>query len=84
MNRRVSSISINEPVPVRRSNSYATSVSSNTRRGSQPLNRRLSAISTAEAGNAEPVSSADQAVAEEIAEIKRYEVRSTILPRRRL
>ena len=43
------------------------------------MNRRLSAISTAEAGNAEsPITSADQIVAEEIAEIKRYEDFTTI------
>ncbi|KAF7196733.1 putative chloride channel protein [Pseudocercospora fuligena] len=84
MNSRVSSISIHEPTPAtqrppaRRTSSYATSVSSNARRSSQPPNRRLSTISTVEAGQNEPVSAADQIVAEEIAEIKRYEDFTTI------
>ncbi|KAK4986177.1 glycerol ethanol, ferric requiring protein [Elasticomyces elasticus] len=42
------------------------------------LSRRLSALSTAEQGRDETVTSADQAVAEEIAEIKRYEDFTTI------
>ena len=54
--------------------SYATSLSS--RPGT--INRRLSALSTAEQGDVEPVSQADQAVAEEIDEIKRYEDFTTI------
>jgi chloride channel 3/4/5 len=54
--------------------SYATSLSS--RPGT--INRRLSALSTAEQGHVEPVSQADQAVAEEIDEIKRYEDFTTI------
>lgn len=76
MNRRVSSISTHEPTPATstRRSSYATSVSSRT----HTLNRRLSALSTAEAGEVEPVSAVDQAVAEEIAEIKRYEDFTTI------
>jgi chloride channel 3/4/5 len=54
--------------------SYATSLSA--RPGT--INRRLSALSTAEQGDVEPVSQADQAVAEEIDEIKRYEDFTTI------
>ena len=54
--------------------SYATSLSS--RPGT--INRRLSALSTAEQGDVEPVSQADQAVAKEIDEIKRYEDFTTI------
>ncbi|KAK4995566.1 glycerol ethanol, ferric requiring protein [Elasticomyces elasticus] len=42
------------------------------------LSRRLSALSTAEQGRDETVTSADQAVAEEIAEIKRYEDFTTL------
>jgi chloride channel 3/4/5 len=55
--------------------SYATSLSS-----SHPntINRRLSALSTAEQGHVEPISQADQAVAEELDEIKRYEDFTTI------
>ncbi|GAB7361615.1 hypothetical protein MBLNU230_g1667t1 [Neophaeotheca triangularis] len=61
MNRRVSSISIQEPL---RRPSYA--------------NRRVSAFSTAEQGDVDPVSQADEAVAKEIDEIKRYEDFTTI------
>lgn len=68
MNRRTSSV----PDPSRRP-SYATSLSSRN-----TLNRRLSAISTAEQGDVEPISQTDQAVAEEIDEIKRYEDFTTI------
>ncbi|KAF2164791.1 hypothetical protein M409DRAFT_67535 [Zasmidium cellare ATCC 36951] len=80
MNRRISQISIQSPSITRRS-SYATSVSSATRQQPppNPLNRRPSALSTAEAGNATPpINPADQIVAEEIAEIKRYEDFTTI------
>lgn len=75
MNRRASSISIHEPaLRSRRSSSYAASQS-----GRLGLNRRLSALSTAEQGHAlPPVSEVDRAVAEEIAEIKRYEDFTTI------
>ncbi|KAK5136577.1 hypothetical protein LTR08_002591 [Meristemomyces frigidus] len=74
MNRRVSSISIHEPPPpTRRRSSYATSVSSRPH-----PNRRSSALSAAEQGDVEPVSAAQEAVAEEIAEIKRYEDFTTI------
>lgn len=73
MNRRVSSISINAPTPPRRP-SLATSASGR----SLHLNRRLSGLSTAEHGNVEPIDAADQAVAEEIDEIKRYEDFTTI------
>lgn len=76
MNRRVSSISVHEPS---RRSSHATSVSSQSRSTLHPLNRRLSALSTAENGNvAEPITPADQIAAEEIAEIKRYEDFTTI------
>ncbi|KAK4544333.1 hypothetical protein LTR36_004224 [Oleoguttula mirabilis] len=75
MNRRISSISIHEPAPpTRRRSSYATSVSSRN----PTLNRRLSALSTAEQGDVAPVSAADETVAEELAEIKRYEDFTTI------
>ena len=79
MNRRTSTISIQQPTPVpRRSSSYATSVSSGRRRPPN-LTRRLSALSTAEQGHVdEPISQADQVVAEEIDEIKRYEDFTTI------
>lgn len=69
MSRRTSTA----PNPSRRS-SYATSLSS---RPNNPT-RRLSALSTAEQGDVEPISQADQAVAEEIDEIKRYEDFTTI------
>lgn len=74
MNRRISSISIHEPTPPTRRSSYATSVSSRN----PTLNRRLSALSTAEQGDVAPVSAADETVAEELAEIKRYEDFTTI------
>jgi len=74
MNRRVSSISIHEPAPPTRRSSYATSVSSRNAN----LTRRLSALSTIEQGDPAPVSAADVTVAEEIAEIKRYEDFTTI------
>ena len=76
MNRRQSSLSFTEPTPVpRRSSSYATSVP----RRSNHLTRRLSGLSTAEQGvTEEPISQTDQAVAEEIDEIKRYEDFTTI------
>ncbi|KAK5121517.1 hypothetical protein LTR85_005350 [Meristemomyces frigidus] len=74
MNRRISSISIHEPTPPTRSSSYAISVSSRH----PTLNRRLSALSTAEQGDVAPVSAADETVAEELAEIKRYEDFTTI------
>jgi chloride channel 3/4/5 len=67
MNRRPSSIS------VRRRSSNGTLHST-----SPSLNRRLSALSTAEAGNFPSISPADQLLAEEIAEIKRYEDFTTI------
>lgn len=54
--------------------SYATSLSSRP----NTINRRLSALSTAEQGHVEPISQADQAVAEELDEIKRYEDFTTI------
>jgi len=54
--------------------SYATSLSSRP----ATVNRRLSALSTAEQGDVEPVSEADRVVAEEIDEIKRYEDFTTI------
>lgn len=69
MSRRTSSV----PDPSRRP-SYATSLSSR----SNTLNRRLSALSTAEQGDGEQISQADQVVAEEIDEIKRYEDFTTI------
>lgn len=69
MSRRTSAVQN----PSRRS-SYATSLSSRP----ATTNRRLSALSTAEQGDVEPVSQADQAVAEEIDEIKRYEDFTTI------
>ncbi|WPH04771.1 Hypothetical protein R9X50_00766600 [Acrodontium crateriforme] len=86
MNRRISSLSINDdditsaahdhtpPVPVRQS-SHTTSVSSSR---TNVFQRRLSTISTAELGHGTGVSAADQAVAEELAEIKRYEDFTTI------
>lgn len=75
MNRR--SISISEPIPVpRRSNSYATSVSS---RHSRNLTRRVSGLSPTDLETAEePLDPTEHAVAEEIAEIKRYEDFTTI------
>ncbi|KAK3616434.1 glycerol ethanol, ferric requiring protein [Elasticomyces elasticus] len=77
MNRRISSISIHSPQPPTRRSSYATSVSSR-RNGNIP--RRLSSLSTAEHGEAlDPeTTAADETVAEEIAEIKRYEDFTTI------
>ena len=82
MNTRASSVAFNEPPtppgppPIRRTNSYATSVSS---RRSSHLTRRLSALSTVEAGQDEaPISQADRTAAEEIDEIKRYEDFTTI------
>ncbi|KAK3691799.1 glycerol ethanol, ferric requiring protein [Vermiconidia calcicola] len=77
MNRRTSSISFHEPRPAAgRSNSYATSVSS---RPSRSHTRRISGISTVELETAEePLDPTDHAVAEEIAEIKRYEDFTTI------
>ncbi|KAM0715988.1 hypothetical protein Q7P37_008502 [Cladosporium fusiforme] len=69
MSRRTSTV----PGFSRRS-SYATSLSSRP----QNTTRRLSALSTAEQGDVEPISQADQAVAEEIDEIKRYEDFTTI------
>lgn len=85
MSRRPSSIAFEEPPtpvdtrpPPRRQSSYATSVSASSRRSSH-LTRRLSALSTAEAGQHEPpISQADAAAAEEIDEIKRYEDFTTI------
>lgn len=74
MNRRTSSTSVHSPRPPSRRSSYATSVSSRN----PNLNRRLSALSTAEAGDPTAVSEADETVAEEIAEIKRYEDFTTI------
>lgn len=64
MNRRPSSI------PVERNPSFTPSLRS--------LNRRLSAISTAEQGQDEAAASAEHAIHEEIAEIKRYEDFTTI------
>jgi len=64
MNRRPSSI------PVERIPSFTPSLRS--------LNRRLSAISTAEQGQDEAAASAEHAIHEEIAEIKRYEDFTTI------
>ncbi|KAK5165264.1 glycerol ethanol, ferric requiring protein [Saxophila tyrrhenica] len=74
MNRR--SISFSEPTPVpRRSNSYATSISRNSRN----LTRRISGLSTNDLEEAEvPLDPVEHAVAEEIAEIKRYEDFTTI------
>ncbi|KAI6838921.1 hypothetical protein KC350_g5752, partial [Hortaea werneckii] len=81
MNRRTSAISISAPT-----NPSATT--NTTRRSSRAsslhsrnatLNRRLSALSTAESGDAPPPALAqDERVAEEIAEIKRYEDFTTI------
>ncbi|KAK3053619.1 glycerol ethanol, ferric requiring protein [Extremus antarcticus] len=75
MNRR--SISFSEPTPVpRRSNSYATSISS---RNPRNLTRRVSGLSTNDLEEAEaPLDPVEHAVAEEIAEIKRYEDFTTI------
>ncbi|TKA55875.1 putative chloride channel protein, partial [Friedmanniomyces simplex] len=77
MNRRISSISIHSPQPRTRRSSYATSVSS---RRNENLTRRLSALSTAEHGEAvdTATTTAEETVAEEIAEIKRYEDFTTI------
>lgn len=89
MNRRTSSFSASAQsrTPSRRS-SYAqntTTTTATTTASARPsnsrtstLNRRLSALSTAETGDAVPISTADQAVAEEIDEIKRYEDFTTI------
>ncbi|KAK3113783.1 glycerol ethanol, ferric requiring protein, partial [Teratosphaeriaceae sp. CCFEE 6253] len=79
MIRRISSISIHSrspATPTRRS-SYATSVSS---RRNEHLTRRVSALSTAENGDVvDPeATAADETVAEELAEIKRYEDFTTI------
>lgn len=74
MNRRTSSPSLHSPRPPSRRSSYATSISSRN----PNINRRLSALSTAEAGDATSVSAADETAAEEIAEIKRYEDFTTI------
>ena len=74
MNRRVSSNSAAHEPPDRPS--YATSVSS---RPTNSLNRRSTGLSIAEAENGDPtISTVDQVVAEEIAEIKRYEDFTTI------
>ena len=76
--RRSSTVSFEEPpTPVpHRARSYATSVSS---RHSRNLTRRISGLSTTELGqHEEPLSHTDHAVAEEIAEIKRYEDFTTI------
>ncbi len=77
MNRRISSISIEAPQSRTRRSSYATSVSS---RRNENLTRRLSALSTAEHGEAvdTAITAAEETVAEEIAEIKRYEDFTTI------
>ncbi|GAB1735806.1 hypothetical protein NU219Hw_g5149t1 [Hortaea werneckii] len=82
MNRRTSAISISAP-------SHPPTITNNTTRRSSrasslhsrnaTLNRRLSALSTAESGDAPPPALAqDERVAEEIAEIKRYEDFTTI------
>ncbi|KJY02505.1 voltage gated chloride channel like protein [Zymoseptoria brevis] len=70
MNRRTSSYSNPRSPSAQRRDSNASHI----------LNRRLSALSTAEAGNAAAaaISPADQQLAEEIAEIKRYEDFTTI------
>ncbi|KAK0989549.1 glycerol ethanol, ferric requiring protein [Friedmanniomyces endolithicus] len=77
MNRRISSISIEVPQSRTRRSSYATSVSS---RRNENLTRRFSALSTAEHGEAvdTEITAAEETVAEEIAEIKRYEDFTTI------
>lgn len=69
MSRRTSSTS-----QLQRRTSYASSVTS---RANQ-LHRRSSGTSAAEQGDVDTVSTADQAVAEEIDEIKRYEDFTTI------
>nr|POE72255.1 putative chloride channel protein [Quercus suber] len=75
MSRRLSSISTHEPVlDSRRSSDHSLSRSSRLN-----LDRRLSALSTVEQGDiVPPISDADHAAAEEIAEIKRYEDFTTI------
>jgi chloride channel 3/4/5 len=74
MSRRVSSLSTHEPRPVRRTSSYGLSTSQHS-----VNRRRLSAIVTAETGEVEATTTpADHIVAEEIAEIKRYEDFTTI------
>jgi chloride channel 3/4/5 len=75
MNRR--SISFSEPSPLpRRSNSYATSIPT---RNSRNLTRRVSGLSPTDLEVAEePLDPTEHAVAEEIAEIKRYEDFTTI------
>ncbi|KAI5363074.1 Putative CBS domain, chloride channel, voltage gated, chloride channel, core [Septoria linicola] len=84
MSRRVSSISPSAPTPLRRSSSRhgrSTTTSRNTSHSiPRPgINRRLSALSTAENGQLnEQVSPEEVRVAEEIAEIKRYEDFTTI------
>ncbi|EMC91818.1 hypothetical protein BAUCODRAFT_305808 [Baudoinia panamericana UAMH 10762] len=79
MNRRTSSTSTSThpPPPPGRQHSYATSTSSRRNDG---LTRRLSALSTAESGEVQDpaATAADETVAEEIAEIKRYEDFTTI------
>ncbi|KAM3424470.1 Chloride channel protein [Cercospora zeina] len=70
MSRRVSSISTTGPAPVRRTNSHAPSAT---------LSRRASALSSAENGQLDQqISSEEARVAEEIAEIERYEDFTTI------
>lgn len=77
MTRRTSSVSFTESTPVqRRSGSYATS--SRPRRSTN-LTRRQTSLSAAEQGQVEEsYSQADQVVAAEIDEIKRYEDFTTI------
>ena len=77
MSRRVSSISTTGPAPVRRTSSYAPSSTSD--RPHHSLSRRASALSSAENGQLDQqISSEEVRVAEEIAEIKRYEDFTTI------
>lgn len=75
MSRRTSSVA--QPASRQRpSLAYAASTSFLS---SQPLHHRLSTISSIEAGLDDTVARADDAIHEEIAEIKRYEVRSQSL-----
>ncbi|KAF2217073.1 hypothetical protein CERZMDRAFT_32306 [Cercospora zeae-maydis SCOH1-5] len=77
MSRRVSSISTTGPAPVRRTTSHAHSASAD--RSHHSLSRRASALSSAENGQLDQqISSEEARVAEEIAEIKRYEDFTTI------
>ncbi|KAK4896514.1 hypothetical protein LTR28_001826, partial [Elasticomyces elasticus] len=73
-----------EDAMIRRTSSIVSAAQSISRpslprtTSARTLSRRLSALSTAEQGRDETVTSADQAVAEEIAEIKRYEDFTTL------